>query len=53
MQHSRNSFGTDEEGCSRACFQQRELREWVLREHLQRLALYALAQPNLYERYTL
>lgn len=28
-------------------------REWVLREHLQRLVLYALAQLNLYERYTL
>jgi hypothetical protein len=28
-------------------------REWVLREHLQRLVLYALAQLNLNERYTL
>jgi predicted nucleotidyltransferase component of viral defense system len=28
-------------------------REWALREHLQRLVLYALAQLNLYERYTL
>jgi predicted nucleotidyltransferase component of viral defense system len=28
-------------------------REWVLREHMQRLVLYALAQLNLHERYTL
>jgi Domain of unknown function (DUF1814). len=28
-------------------------RVWVLREHMQRLVLYALAQLNLHERYTL
>jgi predicted nucleotidyltransferase component of viral defense system len=28
-------------------------REWVLREHLQRLVLYMLARSGLYEKYTL
>jgi predicted nucleotidyltransferase component of viral defense system len=37
----------------RACFPERGWREWALREHLQRLVLYALAWLNLYERYTL